>query len=103
MKNLKLITAMIAILLAVGGAFITQAEEANTAKDIAMLATADDSAILASYRTIPSNPGSCTVFGTVACSPTAIGPNCIMNINGQSKQLYDANNCSQPLYYDPVK
>lgn len=103
MKNLKLITTMIAILLAVGGAFISYAEEGNKSNGMVMLETADNAVQLASYRTIPSDPGSCTVFGTVACTTTALGPNCIMNINGQAKQLYDANNCSQQLYYDPVQ
>lgn len=94
---MKLITAILAIALAIGGAFVTNAEIDNNTEMMAMLDTADNKAQLGYFRTIPSDPGTCTLYDTVNCNPTPITPNCIVD----SKQMYDQN--CQPLYQDPVQ
>ncbi len=105
MKNMKIITAVLAIAIAVGGAFMTHAEESVTMQEnqIAMLEASKDAVVqLGYYRTISSDPSTCQTFSNVNCSPTAEGPLCIMNVQGQAKQLYD-NDCSTPLRYEPIK
>jgi len=102
MKNIKLITAILVIAMAVGGAFVTNAEVNKNAEDTAMLATADEATQLGYYRTVPSNPASCTSFSTVECNPVSGPTLCQVPINGQMKQLYD-NDCASILYTDPVQ
>jgi len=105
MKNMKITTAVLAIAIAVGGAFMTHAEEPATLQDnqIAMLDASEDAvAQLGYYRTVPSDPSTCQTFSNVNCSPAEEGPLCIMNVQGQAKQLYD-NDCSTPLRYEPIK
>ena len=105
MKNMKIITAVLAIAIAVGGGFMSHAEESASLQEnqIAMLDASEDAVVqLGYYRTIPSDPGTCQAFSNVNCSPTAEGPLCIMNVQGQAKQLYD-NDCATPLRYEPIK
>lgn len=92
---------LIAVLIAIGGAFVTEAKEVGNSS--VTRASGDEASMLASYRTIPTDPSTCTTFGTVDCNTNPINPACIVNVNGQPKQLYDAGDCSQQLYYDPVQ
>lgn len=94
MKNLKLITAIMAIVIAVGGAFATQAEEEKSQTELAMLETSEVEVHPANYRTVPNDPGTCTAYMDVDCNPISGPALCTAIISGEEKQLYDRDNCS---------
>lgn len=101
MKNMKFITAVLAIALAVGGAFITQAEVEDSARVTAMFADSNEATQMGYYK-LSSNPANCQAFSTVNCNPIA-GPSlCKVTIDGQLRQLYDSG-CGNILYTDPVQ
>ncbi|MCP9201316.1 DUF6520 family protein [Gramella sp. GC03-9] len=101
MKKMKIITPIIAIALAIGGALMTQAEESKAMVDQAMLTHSSEPVQIGYYK-LPSNPANCQAFSTVDCNPIEGPQLCTVNINGQMTQLYDSG-CADILYRDPVE